>query len=124
MIDPNATSDTLNLTLGHDKRVVIKREKLTDFSSVKFLGTNKLQKFTYEITVKNNKNEQVDLLLKDQYPLSTNKDIEVELLETSNAEINKDLGVLNWKISLAPNETKKVRFEYSIKYPKDKTINL
>src|SRR6185369_13219002 len=111
---------TLNLTLGHDKRVVIKREKLTDFSSVKFLGTNKLQKFTYEITVKNNKNEQVDLLLKDQYPLSTNKDIEVELLETSNAEINKDLGVLNWKVSLAPNETKKLRFEYSIKYPKDK----
>jgi hypothetical protein len=124
MIDPNATADTLNLTLGHDKRVVIKREKLTDFSSIKFLGTNKLQKFTYEITVKNNKNEQVDLLLKDQYPLSTNKDIEVELLESSNAEINKDLGVLNWKLSLAPNETKKIRFEYTIKYPKDKTINL
>lgn len=124
MIDPNATADTLNLTLGHDKRVVIKREKLSDFSSVKFLGANKVQKFTYEITVKNNNNEQVDLLLKDQYPLSTNKDIEVELLESSNAEINKDLGVLNWKISLAPNETKKVRFEYSIKYPKDKTINL
>ena len=124
MIDPNATADTLNLTLGHDKRVVIKREKLTDYSSVKFLGSNKLQKFTYEITVKNNKSEQVDLLLKDQYPLSTNKDIEVELLEISNAEINKDLGVLNWKLSLAPGETKKVRFSYSIKYPKDKTINL
>lgn len=124
IIDPNATADTLNLTLGHDKRVVIKREKLADFSSVKFLGTNKLQKFSYEITVKNNKNEQVDLLLKDQYPLTTNKDIEVELIEDSNAEINKDLGILNWKLSLAPNETKKIRFAYSIKYPKDKTINL
>jgi hypothetical protein len=64
------------------------------------------------------------MLLKDQYPLSTNKDIEVELLEISNAEINKDLGVLSWKFSLAPGETKKVRFSYSIKYPKDKTINL
>jgi hypothetical protein len=124
MIDPNATADTLNLTLGHDKRVVIKREKLADFSSVKFLGSNKLQKFTYEITVKNNKNETVDVLLKDQYPLTTNKDIEVELTESANAEINKDLGVLNWKLSLAPNETKKIRFSYNIKYPKDKTINL
>ena len=123
-IDPNATADTLNLTLGHDKRVVIKREKLTDFSSVKFLGSNKLQKFTYEITVKNNKSETINLLLKDQYPLSTNKDIEVELTESADAEINKDLGVLNWKLSLAPNETKKIRFSYSIKYPKDKTINL
>lgn len=123
-IDPNAVTDTLNLTLGHDKRVVIKREKLTDFSSVKFLGSNKLQKFTYEITVKNNKSEPVNMLLKDQYPLTTNKDIEVELTEAANAEINKDLGVLNWKFSLAPNETKKIRFSYNIKYPKDKTINI
>lgn len=123
-IDPNATTDTLNLTLGHDKRVVIKREKLTDFSSVKFLGSNKLQQFTYEITIKNNKNETVDVLLKDQYPLTTNKDIEVELVDAASAEVNKDLGVLNWKLSLAPNETQKIRFSYSIKYPKDKTINL
>jgi len=123
-IDPNATADTLNLTLGHDKRVVIKRDRLNDFSSVKFLGSNKLQQFTYEITIKNNKNETVDVLLKDQYPLTTNKEIEVELTDAANAEVNKDLGVLNWKLSLAPNETKKIRFSYSIKYPKDKTINL
>ena len=63
-------------------------------------------------------------MLKDQYPLTTNKDIEVELTEPANAEINKDLGVLNWKLSLAPNETKKIRFSYNVKYPKDKTINL
>lgn len=123
-IDPNATADTLNLTLGHDKRVVLKREKLADFSSVKFLGSNKLQQFTYEITIKNNKNETVDVLLKDQYPLTTNKEIEVELTDPASAEVNKDLGVLNWKLSLAPNETKKIRFSYNIKYPKDKTINL
>ncbi len=54
-IDPNATLDTLNFTLGKDKRVVVTREKLKDFSSVKFLGSNKKQVFTYEITVKNNK---------------------------------------------------------------------
>jgi TonB-dependent SusC/RagA subfamily outer membrane receptor len=51
-IDPNSTNDTLNLTLGKDKRVVVKREKLADFSSVKFLGSNKLQVVTYELTVK------------------------------------------------------------------------
>lgn len=123
-IDPNSTQDTLNLTLGRDKRIVVKREKLIDFSSVKFLGSNKLQKFTYEITVKNNKSEAADILLKDQFPLSTNKEIEVELLESSDAEINKDLGILNWKIALAPGEVKKIRFAYSVKYPKDKTLNL
>ncbi|MBL7764151.1 MAG: mucoidy inhibitor MuiA family protein, partial [Chitinophagaceae bacterium] len=123
-IDPNSTFDTLNLTLGRDKRVVVKKEKLVDYSSVKFLGSNKLQKLTYEITVKNNKKDTVKMLLKDQYPLSTLKEIEVELTEDGGAAVNTDIGVLTWKLELAPGESKKIRFAYSVKYPKDRALNL
>ena len=123
-IDPNSTNDTLNLTLGRDKRVVVKRDKLIDYSSVKFLGSNKLQKFTYQLTVKNTKKEAINLLLKDQFPLTTNKEIEVELIDDGGAEVNSDLGVLNWKLNLAAGETRKIKFTYSVKYPKDKVLNL
>ncbi len=123
-IDPNSTQDTLNLTLGRDKRVVVKREKLKDFSSVKFLGTNKKQVFTYEITVKNNKKEKIQMILKDQFPLSTNKDIEVELLESNDATLNNELGVLTWKLELNAGEAKKYRISYSVKYPKEKVVNV
>lgn len=123
-IDPNSTSDTLNLTLGRDKRVVVKKEKLADYSSVKFLGSNKLQKITYEITVKNNKKDSVEMSLKDQYPISSTKEIEAELLDSGDAAINKETGVLSWKLKLAPGESKKLRFSYSVKYAKDKVINL
>ncbi|RZK76969.1 MAG: DUF4139 domain-containing protein, partial [Pedobacter sp.] len=85
---------------------------------------NKLQVFTYDLTVKNNKKEAVNFILKDQYPISTNKDIEVELLNDGAALNNKEIGVLTWKLQLAPNESKTVRFTYSIKYPKGKTLNL
>jgi TonB-dependent SusC/RagA subfamily outer membrane receptor len=123
-IQPGSTQDTLNLTLGRDKRVVVKREKLSDFSSVKFLGSNKKQTFTYEITVRNNKKEKIQMELKDQYPLSTNKDIEVELLQHDGASVNEETGILTWKLELAPGEVKKYRISYSVKYPKDKVINL
>jgi uncharacterized protein (TIGR02231 family) len=123
-IDPNSTNDTLNLTLGRDKRVVVKRDKLIDYSSVKFLGSNKLQKFTYQLTVKNTKKETVNLLLKDQFPLTTTKEIEVELIDNGGAEVNNDLGILNWKLNLAAGETRKIKFTYSVKYPKDKVLNL
>jgi TonB-dependent SusC/RagA subfamily outer membrane receptor len=123
-IDPNTTTDTLNLTLGKDKRVAIKREKLADFSSVKFLGSNKLQKITYEITVKNNKKEAINLLVKDQYPLATNKEMEVQLLESAEAAVNDETGIVTWKLSLAAGESKKLRLSYTVKYPKDKTVNL
>ncbi len=123
-IDPASTLDTLNFTMGRDKRVVVKREKLKDFSSVKFLGSNKKQVFTYEITVRNNKKEPIQIELKDQYPLSTNKDIEVELLESGNAVNDGEKGILTWKTGIAPGESKKFRFSYSVKYPKDKMINI
>ena len=123
-IDPNSTADTLNLTLGRDKRAVVKREKLADFSSVKFLGNMKLQRMTYQLTVKNNKKDTVRMLLKDQFPLSTNKDIEVELVDAGGAEVNQELGILNWKLELKPSETRTLRFTYTVRYPKDKVLNL
>ncbi|MBC7536209.1 MAG: mucoidy inhibitor MuiA family protein [Ferruginibacter sp.] len=123
-LDPASTNDTLNLTLGKDKRVIIKREKLTDYSSSKLIGTNKVQTITYELTVKNNKKDPISLLLKDQYPISTNKEIEVALLESSDAADNAEIGVLTWKLQLAPGESKKVRISYSAKYPKGKVLNL
>jgi uncharacterized protein (TIGR02231 family) len=123
-VDPNSTEDTLNLTMGKDKRVVIKKEKLADYGSTKFLGANKKQSFTYEITVKNNRKEKVQLQLKDQYPVSSNKDIEVDLLESSGASVNNESGILSWKLELAAGETKKLRIGYSVKFSKDKIVNL
>lgn len=123
-IDPSSTQDTLNLTMGKDKRVVVKREKLKDFSSTKFLGNNKKQVFTYEITVKNNKKDPINILIKDQYPISQNKEVEVELLESNDASVNEEIGVLTWKANIAAGEVKKFKVSYSVKYPKDKTLNL
>jgi TonB-dependent SusC/RagA subfamily outer membrane receptor len=122
-IDPASTDDTLHLTLGRDKRVVVTRETIKEFSSVKFLGSNKKQTFTYEITIKNNKKEKIQMTLKDQFPLSSNKDIEVELIQHDGAQVNGETGVLTWKPELAPGETKKYRVSYSVKYPKDKSLN-
>lgn len=123
-IDPASTDDTLHLTLGRDKRVVVTRELVKELSVVKFFGMNKRQTFTYEITVKNNKKEKIQMILKDQYPLSTNKDIEVELLQFDGAVKNEETGVLTWKPELAPGEVKKYRVSYTVKYPRDRQVNL
>ncbi len=122
MINPNQTQDTLNLSMGRDKKISIKRERITDKSGTKFLSSYKEQTFTYDITVRNNKKEEINMLLKDQYPLSTDKEMTVELLEKDGAKINEETGVMTWEIKLKPNETKKYRISYKVKYPKDKII--
>jgi uncharacterized protein (TIGR02231 family) len=123
VINPNQTSDTLNLSMGRDKKISIKREKVADKSGTRFLSAFKEQTFTYDITVRNNKKEDVFLLLKDQYPLSTDKDIEIELLESDKAKINTETGILTWDLNLKPNEIRKLRVSYKVKYPKDKVID-
>lgn len=122
IINPNQTSDTLNLSMGRDKKISIKREKVADKSGTKFLSSKKEQTFTYDITIRNNKKEAIELLLKDQYPLSPDKEIEIELLDKSNAKVNTETGILTWDLNLKPNETKIIRLSYKVRYPKDKVI--
>lgn len=125
-INPYSTQSTLALTLGTEKRISVKREKLQDYSSSKFLGNDKKQEFTYQITVKNNSNEVAKITLKDQYPISTDKSIQVELLKetTTPSHNNEIVGSLTWNIELKPGETKVFKTAYSVKYPKDKILNL
>ena len=122
-INPNQTADTLSLSMGRDKKISIKREKVTDKSGTKFLSTYKEQTFTYDITVRNNKKETVEILLKDQYPISTDKEVTIEVLEKDKAKVNEETGIMTWELKLVPNETKKIRISYKVKYPKDKVID-
>lgn len=122
VINPNQTSDTLNLSMGRDKKISIKREKVVERSGTKFLSGLKAQTFTYETTVRNNKKEAINLTLKDQVPVSTDKEIQVELLQSDKAKINPETGVLTWDIKLSPGETKKVRISYTVRYPNDRVL--
>jgi uncharacterized protein (TIGR02231 family) len=121
-IDPNSTADTLNLSLGKDKRVGVKRTLVKDASLSKTKDANTKQTFTYELVIKNNKTKEINVIVKDQYPLSNLKEIEVELTDDDGATINTELGVLTWKVTLKPGESIKKRFSYTVKYPKDKKI--
>jgi len=121
-VNPGQTSDTLNLSMGRDKKVSIKREKVVDKSGTKFLSSKKEQTFTYDIIIRNNKKEALSMKVEDQIPLSTDKEIEIELKDKDGAKINSETGLLTWEINLKPNETKKIRLSYLVKSPKDKTI--
>ena len=122
-INPNQTGDTLSLSMGRDKKISIKREKVVDKSGTKFLSSYKEQTFTYDITVRNNKKEDIQMTLKDQYPLSTDKEITIDLLDDGKAKVNAETGILTWELKLTPNETKKIRISYKVRYPKDKVID-
>ncbi len=121
-IDPNEVTDTLTLSLGRDKRILVQRKRLNEQGKTAFMGNTRKQEYTYEISVKNTRKETVAIEVKDQYPLSTEKDIQVELRNVSGAKINSEKGELSWNLTLEAGETRKLVFSYEVKYPKDKTV--
>ena len=123
---PNVTEENIALTLTTDPRISVKREKQNDYCSTKHVGSTTTVTQSYQITVKNNQTKAVKLTLKEQYPLSSNKDIEVKLEDVKPAATyNKtETGVLTWDVEMKAGETQTFVVTYSVKYPKDRNINL
>ena len=88
-LDPSTAGDTMSISLGQDKSIVINRKLVKDFSEKKFLGNNKVDSRFYDITVKNNKNEKISLTLEDQFPVSTDKEIQVDLGTYKDGKLNE-----------------------------------
>jgi uncharacterized protein (TIGR02231 family) len=121
-IDPASIADTLLISLGRDEKIIVKREKLIDLTASKLIGNSKKETLAFEITIRNTKNSPVKIEILDQVPLATNSEIEVEIIESGGAIYEKDYGKLLWNIEIKPNETKKLKLVYSVKYPKDKHV--
>jgi uncharacterized protein (TIGR02231 family) len=121
-INPGMVSDTLNLSLGRDMGIVVKREKRKEFTIEKLIGLNKVVTRSWDLSVRNNKSETVKIHLTDQIPVSQNKDITVNAEELNGGKLNPVSGLVSWDFTLAPGETRKLVFTYSVKYPKDENV--
>ena len=121
---PNDTESQISLTLTTDPRISVKREKQKDFCSTKHVGNSTTVTQSYLITVKNNQSKAAKLTLKEQYPISNDKDIEVkDVTITPKATYDKtDIGVVTWDLELQPGETRTFTVTYTVKHPTDRDI--
>lgn len=110
--------DTLSLSFGRDKNVIVSRTMIKSYQKKQFIGSNKTEQFSYEITARNTKNEAINLLIEDQFPTSDSKEITIEDKEAPEAEINTETGKIKWKHNLSPAKEYKVSLKYTIKSPK------
>ena len=122
-VSPDQTNNEMNITLGNDPKISIRREEVQDKSGEKFLSSYREKVVTYDLVIKNNKKEQISIEVKDRFPLSNNEAVKIEVLDKSGAAKDDEKGFLTWNIKLSPSETKKLRVSYKVRYPKDYTIN-
>lgn len=124
ILNAKAFADTLSVSMGRDKSIVIGRTKVDDFTKVRTIGSNQLESRGYQILVRNKKNQPIQLTLTDQIPVAAISAISVDAKNLSGANLEESTGLITWDLKLAPQEQKEVTFAYTVKYPKKEWVNV
>lgn len=121
-LDPDLTRDEIEITLGREERVHVNRRETLRRSSTTLLKGLKVTEYGYETRLSNTSTSDVILILKDQVPVSENKEISVDITELSGAELDKETGILKKEISLSAGQTELFKLGYKVSCPKEKRI--
>ena len=121
-IDPTTMEDTLNLSLGKDPNIVIRRNLLKKDCKEKIVGNYIEKTYSYAIEVKNLKSNGINIILQDQLPITQNTDITIEALDMSKGRYDDKTGIIEWDLNIKTKETKTIEFQYKVKYNKDQNL--
>ncbi|MBC7914578.1 MAG: mucoidy inhibitor MuiA family protein [Pyrinomonadaceae bacterium] len=124
LINMENISDTLSVSLGADKNVLVKRVQQKEQNEKSFIGSNQRATRVFSFEILSRKSQPVKLTLEDQIPVSNTSEVTVESQELSGAKLDEATGMLKWELELQPNEKKVLKMTYQVKYPKNKKINL
>lgn len=123
-IYPQTTKDSMEIALGSSKRILVERKQLSAETEKELIGNYVTKTFTYEIKLKNNLSKAATIRVEDRIPHSNDKDIEIKLLSSDKASFNKDNSYLTWDIDLQANQSKTLKFSFSVKYDSSKGISI
>lgn len=123
-LNPSSLDDTMNLSLGKDPNIIVKRTLLKQNCDEKMVGNNVEKTMAYLIEVKNLKSTNIDIVVQDQLPITQNSEIIIELLESSKAKYNKVTGLLEWDLKIKPKGIESLKLTYKVKHDKSQVIYL
>ena len=122
-LDPYSTKKINDLSLSRDVSIICERTLEKKFSSETKVGDNIRFEKTYKLSLKNNKDHLVSIILVDQIPKSTKKSIDIQLLESSEAIFDKKNGKLKWNFQLSPKEVVEKKFTFTVKHPSESKVS-
>ena len=112
--------DTLFVVISNNEKIDIKR---TIMGNTKKIVDKKILEFrSYKIEFKNPKKVVLRMRVQDLIPTSKDGQVELEILESSDAEIDFTHGRLAWSFRLKPKEKKILEVKYNVTYPKNRII--
>jgi uncharacterized protein (TIGR02231 family) len=119
-----SNKDTLNISLGRDQSIKIERKQSKIYSKKQALGSNIQSQFVYDISLRNTKNQDLRIIVEDQFPVTANKDVDISDKEALESKFDKDSGIIRWDLNLKKASEKILKLSYTVKYPKNLVVEM
>ena len=124
VLNAKAFTDTLDISLGRDRNIVIGREKVDTFTKRTSLGSNKIDTRGFNIFARNKKSQPIHLTIFDQIPVPAINTIEVNTRNISKGHLDERTGEILWVLDIAPQNQIELELVYEVKYPKRERVDL
>lgn len=117
LMDTRYLTDSLEISLGKDKNVMVNREVQKEFLDKQFLRNKKEETRAWLVAVRNNKKQEIAITIVDQVPITNSSEVSIDLDELSEGTLDKVTGELKWDLKLKPQEQTSKLLKYKVKYP-------
>ncbi|MGQ0602852.1 MAG: mucoidy inhibitor MuiA family protein [Anaerolineales bacterium] len=114
-----APNQEIELFLGPDERLRVERELAAREVDKSLLGDKRRTRFAYVIKLENLRDRPQLVTVRDQLPVSRDEQIKVKLdAADPRPTEHDDLNLLEWKLTLEPQQKQSVRFEFTVEHPR------
>jgi uncharacterized protein (TIGR02231 family) len=114
-----APQEEFETTLGIEDRIKAERKLVLREVGKQLIGDRRVRRYAYEIVVQNLLAQPATVVVGDQLPVAGHEDIRVKVEEIDPpATRQSEQGELTWKLELASQEKRTLRFEFTVAAPR------
>ena len=121
-VRPSSWQEQEELSFGPDRRIQVKREMTKSNHLNVRLSGNERTMYEYSYEYMNQKDNSVDVKIMDQVPVSSDKEVTVDITELSGGKLEDETGFITWEKGIGSGESGKFMLKYQITSPKGKYV--
>ncbi|MFA7273562.1 MAG: mucoidy inhibitor MuiA family protein [Crocinitomicaceae bacterium] len=123
-LNPSQMDDTITFSLGKDPNIIVKRTLMKKECKERIVNNNKEKINAYNIEIRNLKSTNVEIVVLDQMPITTNPEIEIEEQGLDKGTLDPKTGNIEWIVKIKPKDNYNINYKYRVKHNKDLNLYL
>ncbi|MBD2499410.1 mucoidy inhibitor MuiA family protein [Anabaena azotica] len=114
--------EQFKLNLGIDEGLKIERDLVERQVDKKLIGNQRRTTYAYRLLITNLLNQEIQLKLTEQLPVSRDEQIKVRLNRINPPIQLGEMGILEWLLTIPPQAKQEVYYQFTVEHPPELTV--